>query len=236
MASKSRGKQSAVSSDESDMEPEGVYRYTRTRTGAVAPVDYSALARGIEVSESHSVIAESQASNTSIEKEVFASMTNTPKETARRLEQEAQVQKEQFEMIRAQQESIDSLKQMLAQLLEDKRKSTDKASSKKSKGKRKEGESSSSVQIEEKEQSTSGLPKSSSKGKDNQDHGEVHSKRMNQLEQRLEALTNRKGLQEAGVVRPYPAEGLCSIPSRVQSSDPPSVRWQRVTKPTYLLF
>ena len=77
-------------------------------------------------------------------------MTNTPEETARRLEQQAQVQKEQFEMIHAQQESIDSLKQMLAQLLEDKRKSTDKASSKKSKGKRKEGESSSSVLIEEK--------------------------------------------------------------------------------------
>ena len=29
---------------------------------------------------------------------------------------------------------------------------------------------------------------------------------MTKLEQRLEALTNRKGLQEAGVVRPYPAE------------------------------
>ena len=29
---------------------------------------------------------------------------------------------------------------------------------------------------------------------------------MNQLEQRLEALTNRKGLQEVGVVRPYPTE------------------------------
>jgi len=29
---------------------------------------------------------------------------------------------------------------------------------------------------------------------------------MNQLEQRLEALTNQKGLQEAGVVQPYPAE------------------------------
>ena len=29
---------------------------------------------------------------------------------------------------------------------------------------------------------------------------------MNQLEQRLEALTNRKGLQETGVVRPYPTE------------------------------
>ena len=34
----------------------------------------------------------------------------------------------------------------------------------------------------------------------------IHSKRMSQLEQRLEALTNRKGLLEAGVVRPYPVE------------------------------
>jgi len=38
---------------------------------------------------------------------------------------------------------------MLTQLLEGKKKSNDKTSSKKSKGKRKEGESSSSVRIEE---------------------------------------------------------------------------------------
>jgi len=44
-------------------------------------------------------------------------------------------------MIRAQQESIDTLKQMFAQLLEDKKKSNAQTSSKKSKGKRKEGES-----------------------------------------------------------------------------------------------
>ena len=44
-------------------------------------------------------------------------MTNTPEETTRLLEQQAQIQREQFDMIRAQQESIDSLKQMLAQLL-----------------------------------------------------------------------------------------------------------------------
>ena len=75
-------------------------------------------------------------------------MANTPEETARRFEQQAQVQREQFDMIRAQQESIDTLKQMLAQLLEDKSKSTDKASSKKVKGKQKERESSSSVHIE----------------------------------------------------------------------------------------
>ena len=86
MTSRSRGKQLTTSSDESDTELEGVYRHTRTRTGAVAPVDYSALARGIDVSESHSVIAESQASNSSIEKEAFAYMKNTPEETARHFE------------------------------------------------------------------------------------------------------------------------------------------------------
>jgi len=112
-----------------------VYQHTRTRTGAVAPVNYSALARGIEVSESHSAIAESQASNSSIEKEAFMYKTNTLKETTRHLEQQAQIQREQFDMIHAQQESIDTLKQMLVQLLEDNKKSDGKASSKKSKGK-----------------------------------------------------------------------------------------------------
>ena len=87
-----------------------MYRHTRTRNGAVAPVDYSALARVIEVSESHSAIVELQASNSSIEKEAFVYMSNTPEKTTKRLEQQAQVQREQFDMIRAQQESIDTLK------------------------------------------------------------------------------------------------------------------------------
>jgi len=56
--SKSKEKQLAVSSDESNTKPEGVYRHTRTRNGAVSSVDYSALARGIEVSESHPTITE----------------------------------------------------------------------------------------------------------------------------------------------------------------------------------
>jgi len=108
-------------------------------------------------------------------------------------------------MIRAQQESINTLKQMLAQLLEDKKKSNDKAS-KKSKGKWKEGESSSSVHIEEKGQSAPESSKPSSKEGGNLENGSTHSKRMNKLEQQLEALTNWNGLQEAGVVRPYSAE------------------------------
>ena len=89
--SRSRGKQPAVSFDESDMKSEGVYLHTRTRTGAVVPVDYNALARGIKVSESYSTITESHASNSSVEKEAFMYMANTPEEMARRLEQQAQV-------------------------------------------------------------------------------------------------------------------------------------------------
>ena len=91
-------------------------------------------------------------------------------------------------MIRTHQESIDSLKQMLAQLLEDKRKSP----SRKYKGKRKEGESSSSVHPEENEQPTSDASKSPSQGKGDRDQEKVHSRRMNRLEQRLEALPTAK--------------------------------------------
>ena len=83
------------------MEPEGVYCHTRTRTGAVAPIDYSALARGIEATKAYSAIAKSQASTSSVEKKAFVYMANTHKETTRHLEQQAQVQREQFNMIRA---------------------------------------------------------------------------------------------------------------------------------------
>jgi len=80
---RTKGKQPIVSSDESDTELEGVYRHTHTRTGTIAPVDYNTLARGTEISEAHSAFAESQASNSSIEKEVFAYMARTPEEMAR---------------------------------------------------------------------------------------------------------------------------------------------------------
>ena len=86
---RTRGKQPIVSSDESDTEPEGVYQHIRTQTGTIAPVDYSALAWGIEVSESHSAIAESQVSNSSVKKEAFAYMTGTPKNMARHFEEQA---------------------------------------------------------------------------------------------------------------------------------------------------
>ena len=102
-------------------------------------------------------------------------------------------------MIHVQKESINTLKQ-IAQLLVDKKKLKAKTSSKKTTGKRKEGESSSSMHIEEEEQSNSESSKSPSEEGGNLENESTHSKRMNKLEHRLEALTNRKGLQEAGVL------------------------------------
>ena len=86
MPSRNKGKQPIVSSNESDTEPEGVQRYTHTQTSVIAPVDYSALTRDIEVSESHSAIAESQDSNSSVEKEASAYMASTHEEMARHFE------------------------------------------------------------------------------------------------------------------------------------------------------
>ena len=107
---------------------------------------------------------------------------------------------------------------MLTQLLEDKKKSNANSSSKKSKGKQKEGESSSFVHIEEEKQSNSESSKSPSKEGGDPENGGIHSKRMNKLEQRLKILTNRKGLQEAGVVQLYPIEwDLVPYPPKFKS-------------------
>jgi len=96
---------------------------------------------------------------------------------------------------------------MLSLLLENKKKKLKaKTPSKKSKGKQKKGESSSSTNTEDKEHSNSQPSKPPSKEEVNSKNGSAHSKRMSKLEQRLEALVNRKGLQEVGVVRPYLVE------------------------------
>jgi len=56
MPGKTKGKQPILSSDESDTELERLYQHTRTQTGTIAPVDYSVLVQGIEVSEANSAI------------------------------------------------------------------------------------------------------------------------------------------------------------------------------------
>ena len=89
-----KGKQLVVSSKELDadrspglkdvlIEPKGVYRHTRTHTGTIAPVDYSLLARGIEMSDEHSAIIESRSLNSSSETIAFAYMGGTHEEVAK---------------------------------------------------------------------------------------------------------------------------------------------------------
>jgi len=98
--SKSKNKQLAINSEESNVdwspglkdilvEPEGVYRHTRTRTEAIAPVNYSLLVGGIEVNDEHSAIIESQFLNSSSEITAFAYMVGTPEEVARQFKEQA---------------------------------------------------------------------------------------------------------------------------------------------------
>jgi len=95
---------------------------------------------------------------------------------------------------------------MLSQLLKEKKKPKGKTPSYKFKGKRKERESSSSANTESEEYSNSEPPKSSSEEENNSDNESHHSKRMSELEQHLEALANRGGLQAVEIIQPYPAE------------------------------
>ena len=199
MTSRSKGKQPIVNSEESDSEPEGVYQHTRTRTGALSPIDYNALAHGIRGNDSHSAVIESQASNSSVEKETSAYMVDAPEETARRIEQ---MKKHQMDIIASQQRSIDTLKHMLEKLLDERGRSPPR----RPKGKGRKGDSPPSEPSDKPRQFTSDSSKSSSQVRGDTNPERAYDNRMSRLKQRLEALTNRKGLQEAGVVRPYPAE------------------------------
>ena len=78
---------------------EKMYQHTRICIGTIAPVNYSALARGINVNKEHPAIVKSQASNSSTKKEAFTDMASTLNEMAMRLEEQAEVQREQFCMI-----------------------------------------------------------------------------------------------------------------------------------------
>jgi len=74
------------------------------------------------VNETYPAIAKSQASSSSTEKEAFAYIVGNQEKMAKQFEEQAQVQREQFDIIRVQQEYIDTLMQMLAQLHKKKKK------------------------------------------------------------------------------------------------------------------
>ena len=70
--------------------------------GTISPIDYSLLAREIEVNDEHSAINESLSLISSSEIIAFSYMAGTPEEVAKRFVEHAQMQREYFDMIRAQ--------------------------------------------------------------------------------------------------------------------------------------
>ena len=91
------------------VEPEGVFKHTRTRRGVIAPVDYKGMSEGSRFHDECSAIAESQSSCSSTENQAFAHMASNPEEMAKRFEDQARIQKMQQDMLQSQQESINNL-------------------------------------------------------------------------------------------------------------------------------
>ena len=212
--SKSKENQLAIISKEFDFElfsglkeilikPEGICQHTRIQAGAITSVDYNAFVRGVETSNEYSTIADSQSSNSYMEKETFAFMAKTLEKVTNIFEEQARVQKEQQKMLRVQQDSIDDIKAMITQLLTNQKKSLKgsrpNTSSSNNKGKQKQRESS-SEKAESENNSNSEPPKSSSEKEDSSNNEGSHSKRMNELEKCLEAIVKQSYLEEVGIV------------------------------------
>src|SRR5436853_4115402 len=213
MTGRDTGKQ-PVAEPEGSATP-GVYQGTRSRSGALRPVNYRALAQAQEQPKDHSAIAESQSSSSSGERAVYSFAANTPEEVARLQAQQAQAQQEQQEQIRAQAQSIDALKEMVQQLLERADKKPSKHGSSTSHSKEQGHESSdsdSSIRFH----SPHGQDEKADPGSktDNQDKPEPDPKavgdnaiqRMKRLEEQVATLKTTNVRQEAGATRLYPVE------------------------------
>src|SRR3954463_10252240 len=111
MVDKDAGKQSALEPDNSATP--GVYMRTRSRSGTVRPVNYRALEQGQEKPKEHSAIVDSQFSSSSGEHAVHSFAADTPEEIAQQLAIQAQAQRDQQEQLRAQAQTIDTLKTLI---------------------------------------------------------------------------------------------------------------------------
>jgi len=156
------------------------------------------------VDNEHSAIMESYSSNSYKETEAFAYMTAIPGEIARKFEEQARVQQVQHEMLQAQQESINDLKKMIALLLKKSKKKAKNPKTKSSscKSKSKEEDENSTSEHSDGNENNFGYENLEFSFKELENSEDNHAKKMNELEKRLEAISNRSNLQEV-VVRPY---------------------------------
>src|SRR5436190_4948206 len=116
MVDKDTGKQTALE-PENSATPD-VYMRTRSRSGTIRPINYRALEQGQEKPKKHSAIVDSQSSSSSDGHAVHSLAADTPEEMARQLAIQAQAQRDQQEQLRAQAQTIDTLKMLIQQVLE----------------------------------------------------------------------------------------------------------------------
>src|SRR3954463_5509 len=91
---------------------------TRSRSGTIRPVNYRALDQGQEKPKKNSAIVDSQSSSSSGRHAVHSLAADTPEEMAQQLALQAQAQRDQQEQLRAQAQTIDTLKTLMQQVLE----------------------------------------------------------------------------------------------------------------------
>src|SRR3954466_11089645 len=91
---------------------------TRSRSGTIRPINYRAFEQGQEKPKEHSTIVDSQSSSSSGEHAVHSFAADTPEEMAQQLALQAQAQRDQQEQLRAQAQTIDTLKILIQQVVE----------------------------------------------------------------------------------------------------------------------
>src|SRR5204863_4155436 len=84
----------------------------------IRPINYRALEQEQEKPKEHSAIVDSQSSSSSGEHAVHSFAADTPEEMAQQLALQAQAQRDQQEQLRAQAQTIDTLKALIQQVLE----------------------------------------------------------------------------------------------------------------------
>src|SRR3954469_7095982 len=211
MVDKDTGKQPALEPENSATP--GVYLRTRSCSGTIRPVNYRALVQGQEKPIEHSAIVDSQSSSSLGEHAVQSFAADTPEEIAQQLAIQAQAQRDQLEQLRAQAQTIDTLKMLIQQVLERVSKKMSKHAGSTSHNKDNESSNSdSSIRFHSPHEPDDKV-KPQVKA-DNQSKVEPESKatdgdashRMKRLEEQVAALKTTTIRQEAGATQPYPLE------------------------------
>src|SRR3954470_24860733 len=91
---------------------------TRSRYGTLRPISCRGLEQEQEKPKEHSAIVDSLSSSSSGEHAVHSFAADTPEEIAQQLAIQAQTQRDQQEQLRAQAQTIDTLKTLIQHVLE----------------------------------------------------------------------------------------------------------------------